>query len=793
MSTVRFPWRRPATARPSPAVLPARAWTDVAPLQRVVGPIAPVASRDAFTATLTSWRDPSFLAPLGHLLDADAPAGVVHDLARPVERPATTDPLLLAPRPAPPRRRGLQRVLDALMPLARPEPAPTPVPDDGSAAPVRSVAPSPPPRQALRRTVETLPGESTPTVLPAPAADLPSVGSDAELAAPDEAPLLSEGTREPPVEPLSAASAPVPTTTPEPAPAGGPPPPPVPAMADRPGEVDGPARRPGLQPPLDASPVQRALGTGESPSVVGPSALPVTPPATRRPGLGAPRNEAVTPARERTDAAGDRTVAPVVGDVMAIPPGPDDGSAASVQPLSSDRPIGLPVQQAHAPHPAPSRPELAADADADANAGADEPHLQRAHASGPAPSAPLPPVAPGHGSAGRSPADDTLEPRQRTHAAAPIPIEPDRGPTETVLPLFPDGGIGSLRHHTHPSNPDPEDRGPTDTVLRLAGDDHDAIGPLRHHPRPSSPESDDRGPTGSLRPFSSDHAHATGQAADESGPDETVRPLLDESAIDTLLHHAHLPTPSPDDSGSTDGVSEPPVQRAPASIPLGSRPVASSTVGGPSTATATPPRVAVATSAPPTRGDAPAPVPSAPGTSTGPVRPLLAHPTIGRPIQRAHASGPEPLGPLALTSPPTQVTTREHSLVVAHPPTAPAGTRPLAAAPPAVVAVPVPNTGSPAGPLAPLPLPPPPAAVQRVPDEPPPAPPPPPPTPPTPATESFVPTERQADARAPALPAPAPPSPEELARTLFDPLLRRLRAELRLERERRGLLSDLRH
>jgi hypothetical protein len=36
-------------------------------------------------------------------------------------------------------------------------------------------------------------------------------------------------------------------------------------------------------------------------------------------------------------------------------------------------------------------------------------------------------------------------------------------------------------------------------------------------------------------------------------------------------------------------------------------------------------------------------------------------------------------------------------------------------------------------------------------------------------------------------------SPDELVKKLFDPLLRRLKTELRLDRERRGVLTDLRH
>jgi hypothetical protein len=44
--------------------------------------------------------------------------------------------------------------------------------------------------------------------------------------------------------------------------------------------------------------------------------------------------------------------------------------------------------------------------------------------------------------------------------------------------------------------------------------------------------------------------------------------------------------------------------------------------------------------------------------------------------------------------------------------------------------------------------------------------------------------------RPPAPPPPGPPEPDELAKALFDPLLRRLRTEFRLDRERRGMVTD---
>ena len=61
-----------------------------------------------------------------------------------------------------------------------------------------------------------------------------------------------------------------------------------------------------------------------------------------------------------------------------------------------------------------------------------------------------------------------------------------------------------------------------------------------------------------------------------------------------------------------------------------------------------------------------------------------------------------------------------------------------------------------------------------------------PPSEPAAATPSAAPQSSQ-----PPPPPPAgPQEPEELLKTLFDPLLRRLRTELRLDRERRGVVSD---
>jgi hypothetical protein len=69
------------------------------------------------------------------------------------------------------------------------------------------------------------------------------------------------------------------------------------------------------------------------------------------------------------------------------------------------------------------------------------------------------------------------------------------------------------------------------------------------------------------------------------------------------------------------------------------------------------------------------------------------------------------------------------------------------------------------------------------------------PTPAAPPPTTTAPRDPEpAPAPAPAPTAqPAQPETEELVKQLFDPLLRRLKTELRLDRERRGALTDRPH
>ena len=97
------PTPEPAPA-PAPAPVQRAAWQDLPPLQRTMTPTPPIAPLDTFTSSLATAHDPSFLAPLGHLIDPDGPSGHVDGLARP-ELPQTisTGPDLTV---APPRRRS---------------------------------------------------------------------------------------------------------------------------------------------------------------------------------------------------------------------------------------------------------------------------------------------------------------------------------------------------------------------------------------------------------------------------------------------------------------------------------------------------------------------------------------------------------------------------------------------------------------------------------------------------------------------------------------------------------------
>ncbi len=137
------------TGSTSPAPVQRAAWQDLPPIRPTVTATRPVAPLDTFTASLATSHNPSFLAPLGHVVDPDGPSGHVDGLARPVvpQTVSSGPELAVAPRPSPVNT-AVQRLLSPIMRFADNDPAPAPDP-----AP-RPAAASLPPEQPAAATVD---------------------------------------------------------------------------------------------------------------------------------------------------------------------------------------------------------------------------------------------------------------------------------------------------------------------------------------------------------------------------------------------------------------------------------------------------------------------------------------------------------------------------------------------------------------------------------------------------------------------------------------------------------------
>jgi hypothetical protein len=101
-----WPWQRKSEpAAPSPAAgdhevvrAPRADWRHLDPIQRVISDPPLINPVQRFSGSLTAWQDPSFLAPLAHVVHADEPSGVIPQLATPV--PAADLPLAIPSAPA---------------------------------------------------------------------------------------------------------------------------------------------------------------------------------------------------------------------------------------------------------------------------------------------------------------------------------------------------------------------------------------------------------------------------------------------------------------------------------------------------------------------------------------------------------------------------------------------------------------------------------------------------------------------------------------------------------------------
>ncbi|MBO4207280.1 hypothetical protein GSF22_14860, partial [Micromonospora echinofusca] len=104
------------------------AWAVLPPIQRVVPDEPRLLRPESFTASLAAWRDPSYLAPLGHTVGDAEPAGTLHGAAVPLADPppsADSPPLPLASPPHRPAPVRVQRLAGPATPLLT-APAPTP-------------------------------------------------------------------------------------------------------------------------------------------------------------------------------------------------------------------------------------------------------------------------------------------------------------------------------------------------------------------------------------------------------------------------------------------------------------------------------------------------------------------------------------------------------------------------------------------------------------------------------------------------------------------------------------------
>ncbi|MGW0436456.1 hypothetical protein ACWDV4_28390 [Micromonospora sp. NPDC003197] len=171
---------------------------------------------EEFTSSLAAWSNPSFVGSLGHALGPAEPAGVLHDLAVPVppasahsdypQSPSADPPLALPPTRTAPPKPSLQRQVSGVQAAAAPSfarpaspaPSPSPAPAPHFAPPAEQLVPAEP-LPISRLTVAptppvslTLPVVAAPPIMPAldPVPDHTPGSASAEVAAPSGSPSI---------------------------------------------------------------------------------------------------------------------------------------------------------------------------------------------------------------------------------------------------------------------------------------------------------------------------------------------------------------------------------------------------------------------------------------------------------------------------------------------------------------------------------------------------------------------------------------------------------------------------
>lgn len=838
-----WPWRRrsrrtaqrstagtpaPTTASPPPVRRPAPpAWQGLPPIQRTTADEPRLNVPEAFTSSLAAWRDPSYLAPLGHLVGDAEPAGVLHGAAVPVDKPAAPEPAQLGgddraslplATPAAGTRRGApsvqRRVAPAYGHLAAPDlPRRTePVPVEPITVNRLLTAPQPPvelrlptvdrPADPAQRAADTDPPE--PDDSPAEATESPT-GSAQQPAESTQRPV--EASPPEPVRPVEAptlgqdapaSAAPAGVTGPDVAlPAPSPPVRPVAAGGERPAPSL-PVQRSAAPRPL------RRLGLGEP--IVSP---PLSPPAV--------------PAPTTLHPAATREVSPT----QHVPP------AQHVPPIQR-----VPAGEAgpalvHRPPPAATEAVTAGDgADAGHRRAGGDTAQQNAEGSAPTPataegttaaqdtttteSATAPEGSTATGAGGHAGlVGEAVVARLTVDAADGPAVDPTSAGTD--WPVF-------AQTFVRP------DDAPVSTAARSA--------PLLAQPPAATPPT----PGGGL----AEAPGRGGRVTDSAGGPPAREPGRDLPVVSRLEASTAQPTMGTADGGTgsfggtvpgrhadrLDAPHEPPHSERETdgfdagSGTTGAEPAVAGLVGGYGEAPDAPSDDACAGQP----IDAPAPPPLVVARLVGdrPVRlltetpastaPAPARPTVQR-VTWQRAETPAPITPTAVPAPSTPTVApvpdvRRPQPSPLGPPAAPAahvapedvpaatedvpvrrwiGVLPGAAGDPPVAypgTGPKPATAAPdRDPTGPI--------VQRVEpaDPPPPIDVPPPAEPPAPPTAASPPPGDAPTVPDPAAPgqaalgAPAGLEPEELLKKLYDPLLRRLKTELRLDRERHGVLG----
>ncbi|WP_394361860.1 hypothetical protein [Amycolatopsis sp. SB7-3] len=317
-------WRRkepgppPEAAAPAPLPVTRAEWRGLPPIQRVVAEHPLINPVQRFSASLTSWRSPAYLEPLGHRVGPAEPSGVIDGLAR---APRTPPDMPVVQRSA--RKRGVLSRLWGMSVQRASEP-------DGPESPVPEQESVP----AVQSHEEPLPEEPGPAFEPTIALEptatlvLPAVAAASRDADRPSMPLTTAGSSaRPPMRTVQAIrseipSAPIPT--------------PEPAVEPRAVETSEPDHDPivSTSAPVDAD--------ADAVPVQVPDPLPAEPPTsevvTPRPALPVvQRTEQVEAAPRRLGLG-----APILPDsVQAEPPNVDapvveDNVAEADAPLAGD-------------------------------------------------------------------------------------------------------------------------------------------------------------------------------------------------------------------------------------------------------------------------------------------------------------------------------------------------------------------------------------------------------------------------------------------------------------------------